>query len=78
MHNSALINLNTLDNCREFNVKKVFYSSSACVYPEYNQMDPRIQNAQRIQYIPLNQIVNMGGKSYLVKECILLFKKTTA
>ena len=32
MHNSALINLNTLDNCREFNVKKVFYSSSACVY----------------------------------------------
>jgi len=40
MHNSAAINLNVLDACRRRNVKRVFYSSSACVYPEYNQMDP--------------------------------------
>jgi nucleoside-diphosphate-sugar epimerase len=40
MHNSATINLNILDNMVKHNVKKVFYSSSACMYPAYNQTDP--------------------------------------
>jgi GDP-D-mannose 3',5'-epimerase len=40
MHNSAMINLNMVDICSKVGVKKIFYSSSACVYPEYNQTDP--------------------------------------
>lgn len=40
MHNSALINLNVVHECIKKKVKKVFYSSSACAYPEYNQLDP--------------------------------------
>jgi GDP-D-mannose 3',5'-epimerase len=40
MHNSALINLNVVERCHKTGVGKVFYSSSACIYPEYNQMDP--------------------------------------
>ncbi len=40
MHNSAMINLNMVDICCKAGVKKIFYSSSACIYPEYNQMDP--------------------------------------
>lgn len=40
MHNSALINLNMLEACHKRNIKRVFYSSSACMYPEYNQTDP--------------------------------------
>ncbi len=40
MHNSAMINLNILDICYQRNIKRVFYSSSACIYPEYNQLDP--------------------------------------
>ncbi len=40
MHNSAAINLNIVDQCRQQTIPKVFYSSSACVYPEHNQMDP--------------------------------------
>ena len=40
MHNSAIINLNMLDACFKRNIKRIFYSSSACIYPEYNQMDP--------------------------------------
>jgi nucleoside-diphosphate-sugar epimerase len=40
MHNSASINLNMLDACQKRNTKRIFYSSSACMYPEYNQMDP--------------------------------------
>ena len=41
MHNSALINQNILNACHNRSVKRLFYSSSACIYPEYNQDDPR-------------------------------------
>jgi GDP-D-mannose 3', 5'-epimerase len=46
MHNSATINLNVLESVRQFNdfkgvnKTKIFYSSSACMYPEHNQLDP--------------------------------------
>jgi len=40
MHNSAMINLNTLELGLHAGVRKFFYSSSACMYPEYNQTDP--------------------------------------
>jgi GDP-D-mannose 3',5'-epimerase len=40
MHNSATINLNVLDALHKRNIKRVFYSSSACMYPAYNQEDP--------------------------------------
>jgi GDP-D-mannose 3', 5'-epimerase len=39
MHNSATINLNMLHEGVKAGVRKYFYSSSACIYPEYNQMD---------------------------------------
>lgn len=39
MHNSATINLNTLHYGKKAGVKKMFYSSSACIYPEFNQLD---------------------------------------
>lgn len=40
MHNSATINLNIADSCHKRNIRRIFYSSSACMYPEYNQRDP--------------------------------------
>ena len=40
MYNSCKINLNILEYGRKAGVKKFFYSSSACMYPEYNQLDP--------------------------------------
>jgi GDP-D-mannose 3',5'-epimerase len=40
MHNSATINLNMLEAGRLARVKRFFYSSSACIYPERNQLDP--------------------------------------
>lgn len=40
MHNSATINLNILDACHKRNIRRIFYSSSACMYPAYNQEDP--------------------------------------
>src|SRR4051812_40024938 len=40
MHNSASINLNMLEYGCRAGVQRFFYSSSACIYPEYNQLDP--------------------------------------
>jgi GDP-D-mannose 3',5'-epimerase len=40
MHNSAMINLNVLNEMHLKGVKNVFYSSSACIYPSFNQEDP--------------------------------------
>lgn len=40
MHNSALINLNIVERCAKHKTGRVFYSSSACMYPAYNQEDP--------------------------------------
>jgi GDP-D-mannose 3', 5'-epimerase len=40
MHNSATINLNMAEEGRKAGVKRIFYSSSACIYPEHNQKDP--------------------------------------
>ena len=40
MHNSATINLNVAERAREVGVGRLFYSSSACIYPERNQLDP--------------------------------------
>jgi nucleoside-diphosphate-sugar epimerase len=40
MHNSATINLNIVEEARRKKVPKIFYSSSACIYPEHIQTDP--------------------------------------
>src|SRR5437867_2376220 len=44
MHNSAMINLNILEHGVRAGVRKFFYSSSACIYPEHNQRDPESPN----------------------------------
>ena len=54
MHNSALINLNVAHECVKKGVKKVFYSSSACMYPEHNQLDPTNPNCEESSAYPAN------------------------
>jgi len=46
MHNSATINLNILDACYKRLIRRIFYSSSACIYPAYNQEDPDRPNCE--------------------------------
>ncbi len=52
MHNSGTINLNVLDACRRRLVRRVFYSSSACIYPAYNQLDPDSPNCEESSAYP--------------------------
>jgi GDP-D-mannose 3',5'-epimerase len=52
MHNSAMINLNIVEASVKAGVKKIFYSSSACMYPERNQMDPNNPNCKEDSAYP--------------------------
>jgi GDP-D-mannose 3', 5'-epimerase len=52
MHNSATINLNILEIGRETGIKKYFYSSSACIYPAYNQTEPDNPNCSEDSVYP--------------------------
>ena len=52
MHNSATINLNILEFGRLAGVSRFFYSSSACIYPEYNQLDPDNPNCEESSAYP--------------------------
>ena len=52
MHNSAMINLNVVEASVKAKVKMIFYSSSACMYPERNQMDPDNPNCKEDSAYP--------------------------
>src|SRR5471032_373567 len=54
MHNSASINLNVLDTARKSDCKRIFYSSSACMYPAHNQEDPNAPITKESSAYPAN------------------------
>ena len=60
MHNSALINLNVVYEATNKKVKKLFYSSSACIYPEHNQLDPDNPNCEESSAYPANPDSDYG------------------
>lgn len=75
MHNSALINLNMLEACHKRNVKRIFYSSSACIYPEYNQMDPDNPNCAEDSAYPANPDSEYGWEKLFSEHLYLSFHK---
>lgn len=60
MHNSCQINLNVLDVMREKGLKKVLYTSSACMYPQHNQTDPDNPNLAEDSAYPANPDSDYG------------------
>jgi nucleoside-diphosphate-sugar epimerase len=52
MHNSALININMAEACKQNGVKRIFYSSSACIYPKENQLKPNIKGLKESSAYP--------------------------
>ena len=75
MHNSALINLNVAKECINKKVKKVFYSSSACMYPEYNQLDPNNPNCEESSAYPANPDSEYGWEKLFSERMFLSFQR---
>jgi nucleoside-diphosphate-sugar epimerase len=75
MHNSALVNLNVAHECIKKKVKRVFYSSSACMYPEHNQLDPNNPNCIEDSAYPANPDSEYGWEKLFSERLFLAFAK---
>ncbi len=75
MHNSALINLNVLDICYKRNIKNIFYSSSACMYPLHNQLDPNNPNCEESSAYPANPDSEYGWEKLFSERLYLAYNR---
>jgi nucleoside-diphosphate-sugar epimerase len=75
MHNSATINLNVLDVCHKRNIRKIFYSSSACMYPEHNQLDPDNPNCAEDSAYPANPDSEYGWEKLFSERLYLAYQR---
>jgi nucleoside-diphosphate-sugar epimerase len=81
MHNSATINLNVLDSQREINEAhrlnktKLFYSGSACMYPEHNQLDPDNPNCEESSAYPANPDSEYGWEKLFSERLFLSYHR---
>lgn len=75
MHNSATINLNVLDACHKRNIRRVFYSSSACMYPEHNQLDPDNPNCAEDSAYPANPDSEYGWEKLFSERLYLSYNR---
>lgn len=75
MHNSALINLNMVEACYKRRVKKIFYSSSACIYPKYNQQDPDNPKTAEDSAYPANPDSEYGWEKLFSEHLYMSFHR---
>lgn len=75
MHNSAMINLNIAEQCVKKRVKKVFYSSSACMYPEHNQLDPDNPNCTEDSAYPASPDSEYGWEKLFSERLWFAFAR---
>lgn len=75
MHNSAMINLNVAHEATKKRVKKLFYSSSACMYPEYNQLDSNNPNCEESSAYPANPDSEYGWEKLFSERLYFAFAR---
>ena len=75
MHNSALINLNMVGACLRRNCRRIFYSSSACIYPERNQLDPDNPNCAEDSAYPAQPDSEYGWEKLFSERMFLAFHR---
>lgn len=75
MHNSALINLNVAHEATIKSIKRLFYSSSACMYPEHNQLDPENPNCEESSAYPANPDSEYGWEKLFSERLFLAFQR---
>jgi GDP-D-mannose 3', 5'-epimerase len=75
MHNSATINLNVADSCYKRRVQRVFYSSSACMYPAHNQEDPDNPNCEESSAYPAAPDSEYGWEKLFSERLFLAYSR---
>jgi len=81
MHNSVSINLNVLEEQRKWNENKsvnktkIFYSGSACMYPEYNQTDPDNPDCREESAYPANPDSEYGWEKLFSERLYLAYHR---
>ena len=75
VHNSMLINLNVLNNAVKLGVKKIFFSSSACVYNEHNQLDPNNPNCEESSAYPAYPDSEYGWEKLFSERLYSTYKR---
>lgn len=75
MHNSALINLHMAKLYSDIKVGKLFYSSSACIYPDYNQTDPNNPNCSEDSAYPAAPDSVYGWEKLCSEQMYLAFHR---
>jgi nucleoside-diphosphate-sugar epimerase len=75
MHNSALCNLNMLHAAHLAGVKKIFYSSSACMYPEYNQLNPENPKCSEESAYPAAPDSEYGWEKLFSERLFLAYQR---
>ena len=81
MYNSSTINLNVLEAMRHLNESlnlnktKIFYSSSACIYPEYNQTDPDNPNCEESSAYPAEPDSEYGWEKLFSERLYLSYSR---
>lgn len=75
MGNSILINVNILKQAEKVGVKSVFFSSTACVYPEYNQMDPNLINTREDSVYPAAPDTEYGWEKLFSERLYLAYNR---
>lgn len=75
IHNSALININVADAAVKAGIKKLFYSSSACMYPERNQLDPDNPNCEESSAYPADPDSEYGWEKLFSERLFLAYAR---
>ena len=81
MHNSVTINLNVLEMQRQLNqtleknITKIFYSGSACIYPEHNQLDPNNPDCSEESAYPANPDSEYGWEKLFSERLYFAFHR---
>jgi nucleoside-diphosphate-sugar epimerase len=75
MHNSATINLNMVEACKNRGIRRVFYSSSACMYPAHNQEDPDKPVTREDSAYPANPDSEYGWEKLFSERIYLTYNR---
>ena len=75
IHNSGSINLNVVEACHKRSIRRVFYSSSACIYPAYNQEDPDNPNCEESSAYPAAPDSEYGWEKLFSERLFLAYRR---